>query len=220
MDVYISKSHSHKQAVTAFFLLTLLFALPVNGQRLTTTDTLLYRHHYPGQDAYPELPPEDSYMELYVQDGIVRKGFFWGTTDMMDHAREGYACGFFVLPMTDITHAMDSVSFTLKTVKDNDGKLVNIFTSLPVNLHVYHWEEAVKQCNPWESFTTSLADSVWASIRPLAAPRDNLPEACPLPDSVIVCRWMDVLGCSDSDSMLFVRERRTGNNFKINARSL
>ena len=152
MDVYISKSHSHKQAVTAFFLLILLFALPVNGQRLTTTDTLLYRHHYPGQDAYPELTPEDSYMELHVQGGIVRKGFFWGTTDMMDHAREGYACGFFVLPMTDITHAVDSVSFTLKTVKDNDGKLVNIFTSLPVNLHVYHWEEAVKQCNPWERF--------------------------------------------------------------------
>ena len=128
MDVYISKFHSHKQAVTAFFLLILLFALPVNGQRLTTTDTLLYRHHYPGQDAYPELTTEDSYMELHVQGGIVRKGFFWGTTDMMDHAREGYACGFFVLPMTDITHAMDSVSFTLKTVKDDDGNLVNIFT--------------------------------------------------------------------------------------------
>lgn len=174
----------------------------------SATDTLLYRHHYPGQDACPELTSEDSYMELHVQGGIVRKGFFWGTTDMMDHAREGYACGFFVLPMTDITHAMDSVSFTLKTVKDNDGKLVNIFTSLPVNLHVYHWDEAVKQCNPWESFTTSLVDSVWASIRPLAAPRDNLPEACPLPDSIIVCRWMDVLGCSDSDSILFVRERK------------
>lgn len=174
----------------------------------SATDTLLYRHHYPGQDACPELTSEDSYMELHVQGGIVRKGFFWGTTDMMDHAREGYACGFFVLPMTDITHAMDSVSFTLKTVKDADGQPVNIFTSSPVGLHVHRWEEAVKLCGPWESFTTSLADSVRASIRPHAAPRGNRPEACPLPDSVIVRRWTEVFGFSDSDSMLFVRERR------------
>lgn len=171
------------------------------------TDTLLYYYHYPGLDNYPDLTPEDSYMELHVRDGVVRKGFFRGTTDIMDDAREGYKCGFFVLPMTDITHARDSISFTLKTVKDDEGETVNTFARSPVALNVYRWEEAVKLYGPWEQSPRGLADSVQISIHPLSEAMDNRPGACPLTESVIVrYRTEFFYGRIILDSMLFVAE--------------
>lgn len=180
-DAYTLKFHSHNRTAVMLCLLALMSVMPAFGQQ---TDTLLYRYHYAGHDGYPGMMPEDSYMELHMRDGVLTGGMFWGTTDMMDDAREGYLCGFFVLPMTDIIYGSDSISFSLKVPKDKRGELTNVFTNAPVDLDIRRWEEAIDLYGPWESFTPTFNDSVRLSIRP-AQKGEKL-----LSDSVIVHRWM------------------------------
>lgn len=193
------KSYSRSRKRLAASLFALLLAATVFGMEQKDgqikCDTLLYHYHYAGNDAFPDMLPEDCHMELYVHDGIVGRGVFWGTTDIMDDAREGYECGFFVLPMVNIVHGKDSISFTLKAVTGSDGRKTNTFVSAPVDLHVRQWKRAVTLYKPWESFPAGIADSVTISILPVTG------KTCLLADSIIVQRRES----SCTDKMIFVR---------------
>ena len=107
MDAYILR-YSNRKLLAVVLALMNVFPLYAQknaaGQEATERDTLFYLWHDATIDEYPNLIPEDSYMELYIENGILKKGFFWGTTDVFDSGREGYECGFFVLPMTEIRH--------------------------------------------------------------------------------------------------------------------
>lgn len=50
---------------------------------------------------------------MYMKNGKLTEGFFWATTDEFDERREGYTCGYFVLPMTEIIHEDNSITFKL-----------------------------------------------------------------------------------------------------------
>lgn len=82
----------------AFFLL--LVCLPPQNRTVT------YRWQYP----YVSRPPEDQFI---VWDTVARQGWYYGTTDEFDQAREGYVPGFFVAAMKELQLNGDSISFVV-----------------------------------------------------------------------------------------------------------
>lgn len=111
MESYKSNRPESKSLFTVVMALSVAWhfisIMPLSAQERVDIDTLWYRYHNSEQDYYPDLLPEDCYMELYLENGILKKGYFWGTTDEFEQAREGYECGYFVMPMTDIKQDKD-----------------------------------------------------------------------------------------------------------------
>ena len=68
----------------SLFTATLLLPVALNfigiiqlsAQEHVDIDTLLYCYHNPEQDQYPDMLPEDCYMELYLENGTLKKGYF------------------------------------------------------------------------------------------------------------------------------------------------
>ena len=168
MESYKSNRPKRKAFLAAIVTLSVaccaFITIPLVAQEHADTDTLLYRYHNPGQDRYPHLLPEDSYMELYLENGKLKKGYFWGTTDEFEQAREGYECGYFVMPMTDIRQGKDSISFRLDIVTTSSGEKVNTFVKAPIDRHIRSWQEAVSRYQTWEPFTDRMEDEIQMSI--------------------------------------------------------
>lgn len=61
---------------------------------------------------------EDHYM-LIEKGSEGLKGFYYGTTDDFDEAREGYLPGFFMTDMENISLNNDTISFTLSVLEDD-----------------------------------------------------------------------------------------------------
>lgn len=104
--------------------------------------------------------PEDCYMEMYMKSGKLTRGFFWATTDEFDERREGYTCGYFVLPMTEIIHEDDSITFKLRLLKTKDGDILNNFVKAPVDYHIRSWQEALTYYQIWTYFNSSLKEEI------------------------------------------------------------
>ena len=159
MDAYIIRFRNHKLLAIVLALLS-VFPLSAQqnavGQEATERDTLFYLWHDATIDEYPNLIPEDSYMELYIENGILKKGFYWGTTDEFDRGREGYECGFFVLPMTEIRHEKDSILFKLSPIRTDKGETENCFVKTPVGRHIRSWQEAMSRYQTWDNITGGL----------------------------------------------------------------
>ena len=159
MDAYILR-YSNRKLLAVVLALMNVFPLYAQknaaGQEATERDTLFYLWHDATIDEYPNLIPEDSYMELYIENGILKKGFFWGTTDVFDSGREGYECGFFVLPMTEIRHEKDSILFKLSPIRTDKGETENCFVKAPVDRHIRSWQEAMSRYQTWDNITGGL----------------------------------------------------------------
>ena len=159
MDAYIIRFRNRKLLAIVLALLS-VFPLSAQqnavGQETTERDTLFYLWHDATIDEYPNMTPEDSYMELYIENGILKKGFFWGTTDEGDRGREGYECGFFVLPMTEIRHEKDSILFKLSPIRTDKGETENCFVKTPVGRHIRSWQEAMSRYQTWDNITGGL----------------------------------------------------------------
>lgn len=168
MESYKSNRPKRKAFLAAIVTLSVaccaFITIPLVAQEHADTDTLLYRYHNPEQDRYPHLLPEDSYMELYLENGKLKKGYFWGTTDEFEQAREGYECGYFVMPMTDIRQGKDSISFRLDIVTTSSGEKVNTFVKAPIDRHIRSWQEAMSRYQTWEPFTDRMEDEIQMSI--------------------------------------------------------
>ena len=159
MDAYILRYRNRKLLAVVLALMNVfpLYAQKnAAGQEATERDTLFYLWHDATIDEYPNLIPEDSYMELYIENGILKKGFYWGTTDEFDRGREGYECGFFVLPMTEIRHEKDSILFKLSPIRTDKGETENCFVKAPVDRHIRSWQEAMSRYQTWDNITGGL----------------------------------------------------------------
>ena len=159
MDAYILRYRNRKLLAVVLALMNVfpLYAQKnAAGQEATERDTLFYLWHDATIDEYPNLIPEDSYMELYIENGILKKGFFWGTTDVFDSGREGYECGFFVLPMTGIRQKRDSILFKLIPIRTEKGETENCFVKAPVDRHIRSWQEAMSRYQTWDNITGGL----------------------------------------------------------------
>ena len=159
MDAYILR-YSNRKLLAVVLALMNVFPLYAQknaaGQEATERDTLFYLWHDATIDEYPNMTPEDSYMELYIENGILKKGFYWGTTDEFDRGREGYECGFFVLPMTEIRHEKDSILFKLSPIRTDKGETENCFVKTPVGRHIRSWQEAMSRYQTWDNITGGL----------------------------------------------------------------
>ena len=190
MDAYILR-YSNRKLLAVVLALMNVFPLYAQknaaGQEATERDTLFYLWHDATIDEYPNLIPEDSYMELYIENGILKKGFFWGTTDVFDSGREGYECGFFVLPMTEIRHEKDSILFKLSPIRTDKGETENCFVKTPVGRHIRSWQEAMSRYQTWDNITGGLFEKDFLfSISFGQKQKNTTPYRFPTVDSISV----------------------------------
>lgn len=190
MDAYILRFYNRKllMAVLAAFVI-----FPSFGQQFTANqepckrDTLRYYWHDVAMDEYPGLIPEDCYMELYFVDSKLEKGFFWGTTDEFDRGREGYECGYFVLPMTEIKQGRDSVSFKLCPFQTEHGEHVPPFVKAPVDCHIRSWQEALLRYQTWDYISGgAFENDILYSISFVQKLKNTTSGNFPMGDSIIV----------------------------------
>lgn len=199
MNAYILRFRSRKLFLLA---LALLSVFPLSGRQFTVCqethkrDTLLYYWHdtrYNDNDSW--FLPKDCYMELYIENGILEKGFFWGTTDEFDHrrGREDHAdhlCGYFVLPMTEIRQEKNSISFKLSLIKTEHGEIVDSFVKAPVDLHIRSWQEALARYQKWIDiygyYERCYENEILFSISFSQKREKAMPHGFPIGDSIIV----------------------------------
>ena len=190
MDAYIIRFRNRKLLAVVLALMNVfpLYAQKnAAGQEATERDTLFYLWHDATIDEYPNLIPEDSYMELYIENGILKKGFYWGTTDEFDRGREGYECGFFVLPMTEIRHEKDSILFKLSPIRTDKGETENCFVKAPVDRHIRSWQEAMSRYQTWDNITGGLFEKDFLfSISFGQKQKNTTPYRFPTVDSISV----------------------------------
>ncbi len=191
MDAYILKFRNSRLFVVTLAILSSFslygrqFAV---GQETPKRDTLLYYWHDPIPDECPDLVPEDCYVELYLEDGIVKKGFFWGTTDEFDMGREGYKCGFFVLPMTEIRHEGDSILFKLNRIRTERGEIVDCFVKTPIDHHIRSWQDALSRYQKWDCIRGSMYYNDVQFCISSGQKEKNMASNCfPMGDSITVC---------------------------------
>ncbi len=182
--------------ITLLIQLNVLVGQPFAAdQEVHKRDTLLYYWHDTMYDKYPNLVPEDSHMELYIEDGIVKKGFFWGTTDEFDEVREGYGCGFFVLPMTEIRHEGDSISFKLSLIRAKNGRIVDSFVKAPIDRHIRSWQKALSCYQKWDCISGGMyRNDVLFSISFGQKFKNTTSKRFPLGDSIVVRNLSNDLG--------------------------
>ena len=190
MDAYILR-YSNRKLLAVVLALMNVFPLYAQknaaGQEATERDTLFYLWHDATIDEYPNLIPEASYMELYIENGILKKGFYWGTTDEFDRGREGYECGFFVLPMTEIRHEKDSILFKLSPIRTDKGETENCFVKAPVDRHIRSWQEAMSRYQTWDNITGGLFEKDFLfSISFGQKQKNTTPYRFPTVDSISV----------------------------------
>lgn len=190
MGAYILRYRNRKLLAVVLALMNVfpLYAQKnAAGQEATERDTLFYLWHDATIDEYPNLIPEDSYMELYIENGILKKGFYWGTTDEFDWGREGYECGFFVLPMTEIRHEKDSILFKLSPIRTDKGETENCFVKAPVDRHIRSWQEAMSRYQTWDNITGGLFEKDFLfSISFGQKQKNTTPYRFPTVDSISV----------------------------------
>lgn len=210
MESYKSNRPKSKSLFTAVMTLSVVWffisIIPLSAQERVDIDTLWYRYHNSEQDYYPDLLPEDCYMELYLENGILKKGYFWGTTDEFEQAREGYECGYFVMPMTDIKQDKDSISFRLDIVTTSSGEKVNSFVKAPIDRHIRSWQEAMSRYQTWEPFTDRMEDEIQMSISFARWLENDVVRygMSPMKDSIIVKNLTCPYNDKDKNGRVFV----------------
>jgi hypothetical protein len=108
-------------------ILSFLILMSACGQNSSSknTDTLTQNNsdNYSGiyEYVYPNNTPDliENHFIVLTMDGSKLAGFYYGTSDEFDEAREGYLPSFFVAKMEDLKIISDSISFTLN-VKNSD----------------------------------------------------------------------------------------------------
>lgn len=123
----------------------------------TTDHEMAYTHsvyYYYKYELDEHSRMDDNIIELCYDGDSVVKGYFWGTSDEFDEAREGYYPGFIVLPMEDLKVCTDSIFFVL----DSRGK--DYFSNC-IDVSIHSCEEAKeKGYHPWLQDYDFFYDSV------------------------------------------------------------
>lgn len=98
----------------------LLALLPARG--VAQPAPVVYEYVYP----YNTLELIENHVIVLDTSGIEPRGWYYGTSDEFDLAREGYLPGFFVAPMSNLALSATTIAFTL----DRPGR----FFTAPVPL--------------------------------------------------------------------------------------
>lgn len=109
--------------VIAFIMLATLIYVKMNKEDGYEAYEGTYRYVYPYTAS---LPSEDHYIVLESHEGTLR-GYYYGTTDDFDEAREGYKPGYFVSELKNISINENEINFSIQLFKED------IFTD-PVDL--------------------------------------------------------------------------------------
>ncbi|MCM1347458.1 MAG: hypothetical protein NC206_10300 [Bacteroides sp.] len=114
------------------------------------THSVYYYYYYELQNTRMD----DNIIEIRYDGDSVVEGYFWGTSDEFDEAREGYYPGFIVLPMKELKIRTDSIFFAL----DSRGK--DYFSNY-IDVSIHSCEEAKENgYHPWLQYYSYFYDSV------------------------------------------------------------
>lgn len=101
---------------------------------------------------------QDCYLKLFLENGQIKRGCFWGTTDEFTDVREGYECGFFVLPISQIRQKEDSLFFTLDARKEK-------FFTKAIPLDITTSQDAMKKgFQLWDIYVTDSVVSIGVKL--------------------------------------------------------
>lgn len=149
MNAYTLKFRHFKLILVAIMTFSILPSFGQHNpmsQDVLKRDTLLYFWRDTSCDFWSVFFPRDNYIELYLVNGTIEKGYFWGRTDdEFDITKEEncFLSGFFVLPLSEIRQYRDSVSFRVGLAKTEQGKRIYCFVRAPIARHIRSWQEAL-----------------------------------------------------------------------------
>lgn len=106
------------------------------------TNDIVGTYFYDDEDDTPELK-EDHYMVFESHEGKIT-GYYYGTSDDFDSAREGYYPGFYVSQMLDLSIGQNTVGFSLNLYPKD------LFSS-PVELKYKHSEDVPSDHTEWDN---------------------------------------------------------------------
>ncbi|MDR1738027.1 MAG: hypothetical protein LBR66_04310 [Candidatus Symbiothrix sp.] len=148
---------------SVILLFLLLFPLCINSCSTQPKETSYrcgwYCYEYPYDNA------ENNYIFLEIENDSL-KGYYYGTTDEFDEVREGYPCGFFVLPMDSLQIKNDSISFVLQPT-NNDFLVQPIARSIrsteeALKMGYSHWD--IARLNSGRSYRGVFSDSATINL--------------------------------------------------------
>lgn len=195
-------------AITAFSISLSFGQQNASTQDVIKKDTLLYFWHSTEYDDYPNLIPEDNYIELYLVNGVVEKGFFWGTTDEFDDAREGYPCGFFVLPLSEIRQYRDSVSFRVGLAKTEQGKRIYSFVRASIDRHIRSWQEALTNYVKCDNFEKGFDEDIRYNLSSGLKSRKNNGSGYLFGDTILIRNISNPYSYLPKQTKIFVRQKK------------
>lgn len=106
-------------------------------------DSIFGVYEYVYSDSTPGLCENQYIVFEKTEEGCV-VGYYYGTTDEFDEAREGYLPGFFVAKMDSLQIDKDSISFIIKVPNED------IFAHpIPLSIRTAH-EVSEKQFQVWD----------------------------------------------------------------------
>ena len=211
MNAYTLKFHHFKLILVTIMAFSILPSFGQHNpmsQDVLKRDTLLYFWRDTSCKYWFNV---DNYIELYLVNGTIEKGYFWGMSDdEFDMTKEEnyFLSGFFVLPLSEIRQYRDSVSFRVGLAKTEQGKRIYSFVRAPIDRHIRSWQEALTKYVKCDNSERGFDEDIRYNLSSGLTSRKNDGPGYLLGDTILIRNISNPYSSLPKQTKIFVRQKK------------